>query len=232
MRRALIAALAIAVCAAAAWVAAPYLPPQHLTPGVDVSWHQGPIDWRALAATDIRFAYIKATEGGDHVDPRFAENWRAARETGLVVGAYHFFTLCRPGAAQAANFIANVPAIAGALPPALDLEHKGPCREGPTTTDIVDEARAFLDTAEAHYGVRPLIYTTREFHDAHLAELRGERFWVRSPYLAPSFRQRDWVIWQRDSRAHRRGIAGRVDLNYFRGDETALSGLANAEAAS
>ena len=40
--------------------------------GVDVSWHQGAIDWRALAADHVSFAYIKASEGGDHVDPRFA----------------------------------------------------------------------------------------------------------------------------------------------------------------
>jgi hypothetical protein len=40
--------------------------------GVDVSHHQGAIDWRTLAADDIAFAYIKATEGTDHVDARFA----------------------------------------------------------------------------------------------------------------------------------------------------------------
>ena len=50
--------------------------------GVDVSWHQGAIDWRALAADNVAFAYIKATEGGDWADPRFAENWRGATAAG------------------------------------------------------------------------------------------------------------------------------------------------------
>src|SRR5262245_15828853 len=59
--------------------------------GVDVSWHQGAIDWRTLAADDVAFAYIKATEGGDHVDERFAFNWREAGAAGLYRGAYHFF---------------------------------------------------------------------------------------------------------------------------------------------
>jgi lysozyme len=196
--------------------------------GVDVSWHQGAIDWPALAADDVAFAYIKATEGADHVDERFAFNWEAAGAAGLYRGAYHFFTLCQPGARQAANFIAVVPRVAGALPAALDLEHKGPCRRGPTMTDVVGEARAFLDIVQAHYGVRPLIYTTREFHDLHLAELSGERFWIRSLGVEPRFRANDWVIWQHHNRGHKAGVSGPIDLNAFRGDARALANFASS----
>ncbi|MEZ5972514.1 MAG: GH25 family lysozyme [Hyphomonadaceae bacterium] len=201
--------------------------------GVDVSWHQGAIDWRTLATDDVAFAYIKATEGADHVDPRFAFNWEQAGATPIYRGAYHFFTLCQPGARQASNFIAVVPRVEGALPPAVDLEHMGPCREGPTMTDVIGEARVFMDRLEAHYGVRPIIYTTREFHDAHLQELQGERFWIRSLATAPNFRQNDWVIWQHYNRGHRRGVSGPVDLNAFRGDAGALAAFASiSEAAS
>lgn len=196
--------------------------------GVDVSWHQGAIDWRTLAADDVAFAYIKATEGADHVDPRFAFNWEHAGASGLYRGAYHFFTLCQPGARQASNFIAVVPRGEGALPPALDLEHMGPCREGPTMTDVIAEARIFMDRLEVHYGVRPIIYTTREFHDAHLTELQGERFWIRSIAAPPSFRHADWIIWQHHNRGHRRGVSGPVDLNAFRGDATALADFASS----
>jgi len=222
--------LALAAAALASAVGLLLLTPSiglgKLTPGVDVSWHQGAIDWRALTATDVRFAYIKATEGGDHIDPRFAENWRGAAKAGLRRGAYHFFTLCQSGARQAAHFTAIVPNEPGALAPAADLEHMGPCRRGPQIADAPHEIRIFLDALETHYGVRPILYATREFHDAHLRDFRGERFWVRSLYLRPTFRQRDWVIWQRENRAHRRGIAGPVDLNLFRGDEAALQRLA------
>ena len=69
--------------------------------GIDVSHHQGPIDWQRVAADDVAFAVIKATEGGDHVDDAFATNLREARAAGLAVGAYHFFTFCRPGGDQA-----------------------------------------------------------------------------------------------------------------------------------
>lgn len=195
--------------------------------GVDVSWHQGAIDWRTLAADEIAFAYIKATEGGDHVDERFAFNWREAAAAGLYRGAYHFFTLCQPGARQAANFIAVVPREAGALPAAVDLEHMGPCRQGPTMTDIVGEARIFMDALEAHYGVRPIIYTTREFHDAYLRDVTGERFWIRSIGVPPRFRERDWIIWQHHNRGHKRGVSGPIDLNAFRGDLAALARFAS-----
>jgi lysozyme len=222
------AALALSV-AAAAMVGGWWTPwAGRYIQGVDVSWHQGAIDWRALAADDVAFAYIKATEGATHVDPRFAFNWNEAGAAGLYRGGYHFFTLCQPGARQAANFIAAVPRTGRALPPALDLEHMGPCRQGPTMTDIVAEARIFLDRVEAHYGVRPIIYTTREFHDAHLRELRGERFWIRSLGRAPSYRERDWVIWQHHNRGHRRGVSGPVDLNAFRGDAAALAAFASS----
>lgn len=196
--------------------------------GVDVSHHQGAIDWRTLAADDVAFAYIKATEGADHVDPRFAFNWREAGDAGLYRGGYHFFTLCQPGARQAANFIAVAPRAPGSLPPALDLEHMGPCRLGPTMPDVVAEARAFLDRVEAHYGVRPIIYTTREFHDAHLTALEGERFWIRSIGVEPRFRERDWIIWQHHNRGHKRGVSGPIDLNAFRGDAAALAAFASA----
>lgn len=197
--------------------------------GVDVSWHQGPIDWRALAADDVAFAYIKATEGGDYVDPRFAFNWDEAGKAGLYRGAYHFFTLCRPGAQQAAHFIATVPRVDGALPPALDLEHKGPCREGPTLTDVPGEAIVFLDIVEAHYGVRPIIYTTREYHDLHLQTLSGERFWLRSLFSPPRYRDTEWVIWQHHNRGHKNGVEGPIDLNAFRGNAAALAVFAGGK---
>ena len=49
------------------------------------------------------------------------------RAAGLKVGAYHFFTLCRPGAEQAAYFLATVPVDTDLLPPSVDLEYEGNC---------------------------------------------------------------------------------------------------------
>jgi lysozyme len=199
--------------------------------GVDVSWHQGAIDWNALARTDVKFVYIKATEGADRRDARFDSNWRGAGEAGLKRGAYHYFTLCRPAAAQAANFIAAVPVAPDALPPAVDVEQKRPCRRSPQIADVPGELTRYLDLVEAHYGVRPIVYTTQEFHDAHLkGALKGERFWLRSLFGRPEFRRDAWVIWQHHNGARRRGVQGPVDLNRFRGDEAGLAAFAGAPA--
>ena len=203
---------------------------QHYVVGADVSNHQGAIDWKALAQTDVRFVYIKASEGGDFRDARFVANWREAAAAGLRRGAYHFFTLCRPGAAQAANFIATVPRASDALPPAVDIEQKFLCREGPTMTDVPGELTAFLDIAEAHFGVRPIIYTTSEFNNKHLAgALENERFWLRNLFAQPDFRRDQWVIWQYDHAGKRAGVSGPLDLNYFRGDEKAFEAFAGGE---
>ena len=230
-RAVLIAALAAAALAAAALAALGVLRfwsdleialLGYEVTGVDVSNHQGPIDWTALNGGGVAFAYIKASEGASFVDARFAQNWRAAQAAGVPRGAYHFFTLCQPGQTQARHFLRTVGAR-GDLPPALDAEHMGPCRRSPTTDDPVREITAFLDEVERVSGQRPIVYTTREFHDAHLVgALEGERFWIRSLGAPPRFRRETWIFWQIDNAAERPGVAGPVDLNVFRGSRRAF----------
>lgn len=194
--------------------------------GVDVSRHQGDIDWKRLAGTDIRFAYIKASEGGDHVDSNFATNWRLAGAAGLKRGAYHFFTLCKSGLEQARNFLSVAPER-GELPPAVDLEHMNGCRlRSDEIKDVPREIDAYLDAVEGQLGQRPVLYVTREFHDAHLRGVRGEKFWVRSLFRWPQFRRRDWVFWQHHNGARRAGVSGPVDLDTFRGDARAFENFA------
>jgi lysozyme len=186
--------------------------------GVDVSNHQGGIDWPLLARTDIEFAYIKATEGGDFQDRCFQANWDGARAAGLARGAYHFFTQCRPGAEQARNFMRVVPREPGALPPVLDVEHWGPCRTGPRSADLAGEIATALDMLATHYGRRPLLYTDAEFDAAYLRDrFADETFWARAMFLPPGFRTSRWLIWQYDNRGRRAGVTGPVDLNVFRG---------------
>ena len=88
--------------------------------GIDVSRHQGKIDWKAVAAAGATFAYIKATEGGSHVDQRFPENWSGAKAAGIRRGAYHFFNPRTPVQKQVTLFKSTVTLGAGDLPPVLD----------------------------------------------------------------------------------------------------------------
>ena len=113
--------------------------------GVDVSAYQGVIDWQTLAAQDISFAFIKATEGSTFVDKNFAYNFEQARQTGLSVGAYHFFSYDSPGSTQAENFISNVVPFEGMLPPVIDLEFYGDKQKNPPDRAQVDAELSAID---------------------------------------------------------------------------------------
>lgn len=183
--------------------------------GIDVSHHQDVIDWTKVAATgEVDFAYIKATEGGDHVDRLFKTNWEAATKAGIPRGAYHFFTLCRSGKDQATNFIANVPADPTALPPVVDLEYMGNCSERPKITDLHKELADYLTLVEAHSGKPALLYLTQEFDEAYQISARTDRpLWLRSIVIKPTFGARPWAIWQVSQFRNIDGIQGGVDWN-------------------
>ena len=124
--------------------------------GIDVSHYQGEVEWHRVAASDFRFAYMKASEGGTFVDPAFQRNWDGARDAALPRGAYHF---AHPGSdadAQAAHFASIVgPPTWGELPPVLDLE----TTDGLPADAVVRWTLAFVDRAEALFGQRVMIYT-------------------------------------------------------------------------
>ncbi len=189
--------------------------------GVDVSHHQGAIDWVALAADDVDFAYIKATEGGDWLDLRFEENWVESYDAGVVRGAYHYFTLCRPGAEQAQNFIDVVPVEAGMLPPAVDLEFAGNCAHRPEVQAFLAELGDFLDIVGEHYGTPLLAYTNSSFYEAYLAPDPPQViWWINSPVLKPRG-DPDWSFWQYFP-GRREGVDGEIDRNVYRGSPEEL----------
>ena len=198
--------------------------------GIDVSHHQGRIDWPRVAADDVAFAYLKATEGGDYRDDAFARNWDAARAAGLAVGAYHFFTFCRPGAEQADNVLATVPAAADALPLVVDLEFGGNCGRVPAPADLRGELDAFLARVEPARGRRVVFYVTAEFLDAYGAALPPRALWRRSLLREPEPLAR-WVLWQYHNRGRVDGIDGPVDLDVFFAGPEAFAAWRGAVAA-
>ena len=188
------AAALVAVIAAGHAYYLGYRPDRDVYPvhGIDVSHHQGNIDWDTLKADGIDFAYIKATEGGDVKDTRFQENWREAGRVGIVRGAYHFFTLCRPGADQARNFIESVPVTTGTLPPAVDLEFVGNCSSRPPTAVLMRELGILLAALEDRFKTKLILYVMRRFDDPYLrGELQAYGYWLRSLFFEPKFNGRD-----------------------------------------
>ena len=226
MRKLLIFGVSVlAIAALGYWYYMTYEPSRARFPvqGIDVSHHQGSIDWPALAADGVDFAFIKATEGGDFSDARFKENWQAARAAGVVAGAYHFYTFCRKPQEQAAHFIATVPKETGMLAPAVDVEYGGNCDRKPSRVEFAAEFNAFLRQVEAHFGQRMVIYATKESYTTLLAGRFTDRpFWFRSIASAPVLSDRKWTFWQYHNKGQRSGIDGPVDLNAFVGSKEAF----------
>jgi len=200
------------------WIAERY--PVH---GVDVSSYQGDIDWPTLAAQDIAFAFIKATEGSSLTDRCFAYNFEQARLAGLRVGAYHFFSFDSPGETQAAHFIATVPKTAGMLPPVIDVEYYGDYFADPPTADrVTPQLQTLIDRLTAHYGTPPILYATGRAYTRYLKGNYPEcAIWIRDVYTPAALPDgRDWAFWQYDDHAVLMGYDGDeryIDMNVFRG---------------
>lgn len=201
------------------------------TRGIDISSYEGEVDWDVLAAQDIDFAYIKATEGSASTDSRFAANWAAATRTGLLVGAYHFVSFESSGQKQAAHIIDTVPDGA-TLPIALDLEYYGDFFAHPPTRETVDSIlKPLLAELQEHYGAPPVIYSTSQVFDRYLAGAYPDNpIWIRSLAAPPSLSDdRSWTIWQYSDRDRLKGYHGveqYIDLNVFDGTREELAGLA------
>lgn len=193
--------------------------------GIDVTRWQGDIDWHAVKAAGTRFAFIKATEGGDHLDEKFHANWQGARAAGVPRGAYHFMFWCRPAVEQAEWFRRNVPAEDDALPPVLDVEWNGHSRLCPRKLpkeQALEKINIMLRAMEEHTGKRPIIYTDMTFHkDVLEGELPGHAFWLRSTAAEPRERYtgRRWSMWQWTTTGRVPGIRGDVDRNVFAGSQ-------------
>jgi len=193
--------------------------------GVDVSKYQGNVDWMAVAEGGVNFAYIKATEGGDRLDPKFFQNWNGAKAAGLPRGAYHFVYWCRPWNENMAWFEQNVPRDPDALPPVLDVEATPTSTTCPRRLEkepTLREIKAMLVEMERHFGKKPIIYTTVDFYEAMFSdgEMSEYPMWIRSTKHHPSVRygNRAWHFWQYQSDAWVNGIPTRVDRNAFYGD--------------
>lgn len=213
-------------------VAAAHRYPIH---GIDISRWQGDIDWSAVKAAGTRFVYMKATEGGDHVDPAFQRNWEGARRAGIPRGAYHFVYWCRPAHEQAIWFKQQIPADPDALPPVLDVEWNGHSRTCPKKIDpelAREKIQLMLTELEQLTGKKPVIYTDITFHkDVLEGQFNDYPYWIRSTAAVPEARYSDrpWAFWQFTTTGRVPGIRGDVDRNAFFGNEGQFVGWMQGE---
>ena len=136
--------------------------------GIDLSHYQSKISWDSVAVQGIAFAFVKATEGRQHLDKKYCENWQEMKRVGIKRGAYHFFRPTIPADEQARNFMNVVDMQYGDLPPVLDVE----VDENLSREEVVKGIKDWLYLIEMEYSIRPIIYTHYKFYNKFPSKLR------------------------------------------------------------
>lgn len=185
--------------------------------GIDLSRYQGDVFWETVGEnTKMAYVYLKATEGGDRIDPKFERNINLAHRHGLKVGSYHFFRPKTPLKLQLDNFTAQCLPGEQDLIPMIDVETLG----GLTVDQFCDSLLTFLRMVEVAYHQKPLVYTFRNFYNWHLVgklddyQLMIAMYLDEEPVLAD---ERDITMWQYTGKGRIVGINGFVDKSRFLG---------------
>jgi lysozyme len=203
------------------------MPAGHSVYGIDVSRHQGEIDWEALKKGNhpdapISFVYVKASEGSDFKDKKFEQNFENARKHGFMRGAYHYFSTTSSGVSQANLFISMVKLRSGDLPPVLDIEEKPKNKK-----KYIEEVKIWLKKVEEHYGVKPIVYASSKYKKKYLDDPFFKEYpsWVAHYYIPELTDGEEWLMWQCTDIGVIPGIKEKVDINIFNGTEKQLKEL-------
>ena len=207
--------------------------------GLDVSHHNGVINWNNVNRNQTKFVICKATQGKTFKDDLLNSNLIELRRLNFIRGAYHFFTFKGVTAAeQVNNFMGcNIDFDeSGMLPAVVDVEWQG----SDSSNDFVynnkvacaAKLRSWLDSIENVTGRKPIIYTAKGFWNELLGSPAGfdsYELWVASyrngsPTMPGTWK--DYLIWQFTESGHVAGIPGNVDKNIFNGNESKLKALA------
>jgi len=212
-------------------------------PGIDVSSHNGTVDWAKVADAGVKFAWVKATEGQTHVNRDWVKRYNGAPENNIVVGAYHF---ARPdlnkydnpeadAVAEFKHFRKTLEQVGGLesgnLVPAIDLE------AGMKTDDQynADWYLKWLSLAEEEWGVKPIVYTAKWAWNLYIraASEESRHKFTEYPVWWANYIRKDrlvgpekqlrgwdtWDVWQYTGHGSCPGLKGRVDLNWMAGTQ-------------
>ena len=202
--------------------------------GIDVAAHQHPggtpIDWSKVRTDGQSFAFVKATEGGDWVNPHYVQDIQAANAAGLKTGAYHYARPAGDAKTQAANFAAQI-ALAPdqTLPPALDIE----VAEGKSAAQLEQWIEEFTSELKRLTGRTPMIYTYKYFW---MGQMNNSQKFSDMPLWLAAYQDQapeavggwnELSFWQRSGSGKVAGISTDVDMNLFNGSKQQLQSFSD-----
>lgn len=177
--------------------------------GLDVSHHQGTINWRKVKASGkVSFVYIKATEGASFKDDCYTKNLDSARAAGILAGSYHMYSPRTTAYQQMANIRKTIKKKKQDLVPVLDIEEKHSKGLYMTRVDKL------LELMEKEYGVKPVIYTSEKVYFTHFSgkKYRPYHFFIANYRRKPRCR---YTLWQYTEKGTVSGVKGAVDRSKF-----------------
>jgi lysozyme len=193
----------------------PFIPDNKAIYGIDISHHQGIISWYEVKdweGNEIKFVYIKATEGATNIDTMYSRNMAEARKFQFLVGSYHYFRTTSSPQEQFDNFKKVVQKDSQDLIPLVDVEEKKNWDDKVFHKNLAQ----FLNLVENYFGKKPLIYSVNSFYNFNLAgkyngyNILIGRYGKNSPNMKD---KRDWSIWQFSETGRVKGIPKPVDID-------------------
>ena len=195
--------------------------------GIDVSEYQDKINWDKVKEIDggypIEFVFVRASIGNERADRKFKKYWKKAKEKGFICGAYHYYRPNENSIEQADNFIKQVTLVEGDFPPVLDIE-KLPKTQSIGRLKV--GLKRWLEKVEAHYGVKPIIYSGESYYEDFLKDDFEEYpFWIANYTAFYKDIDDEWSIWQLTENGRIPGIKGPVDINIYNGTSVEMKEL-------
>lgn len=196
--------------------------------GLDVSRHQGKVDWNHWWRRGKRFVWVKATEGTGYRNQFFTQQYNGSYRRGFIRGAYHFALPDQSsGAAQARYFSRHGggwSADGKTLPGVIDMEYNpyGPTCYGKSKKAMAKWVNDFSRTYHATWGRWPVIYTSRSWWNQCVGDKSG-KIGTRNPLWLARYAKRPgalphgwktWRFWQYSSTP--------IDQNLFKGSRKQL----------
>lgn len=194
--------------------------------GIDVSYYQGDIDWNAVRASGIEFAFIRVGYRGYEAgtlgtDSKAAQNLRGAIDAGLKVGAYIFSQALSEGeAVEEADFVLNQVAGYGiSLPLVIDYEYVATGKGRLYNAHLSQErttatVNAFCATIQ-RAGYTPMVYANKNMLESSLnAGDIPYKVWLAN-YTNETSYAGNYEFWQYSSKGGVSGINGNVDHNFW-----------------
>lgn len=190
--------------------------------GIDISAHNGEVDFEKVAGSGIKFVWIKASEGETLRDVRFQENFAGALSAGLSAGAYHFFRFDCDGVMQAMNLCQALGDVRPEMGIAIDIELENNAENIDDET-IVSNIESMTDYLRLR-GYPITLYSNKEGYARFVRDHFSDYpLWICSFSDGEPIEDAPWVFWQYSHTGKIPGVSGKCDENVFRYAASELS---------